>query len=491
LILSGARHAARSLAPNGERRTASERLPRRGPALATVTFLIAAALLVISAVTLSVFLGRVAENRAFVLRTSAILRGIAELHVHVRAAETGQRGFILTGEPRYLAPYEKAIDLVWAEFRSLEGDVRDPGQIARLHRLRPLIEDKLGELARTVELRRESFEAALAVVRTDFGQKLTEDIDAIIGEFERAEQDIMVSRSRQLEDQAQWATRISAFTAVLAVAVILLGVVWLGRQQADAGLLAAERRFREGLERQVESRTEQLTQVNRELDAFAYTISHDLRAPLRAMHGYADALAEDYAAILPEQGRRFTQRIMAAASRMEALIQDILTYSRMSREEVNLRPVSLDEVVDRVLAQVRSQIDGSGAEISVERPLGVVSAHSPTLQQAFDNLIANALKFVAPGEKPRIRIRAENSGEWVRVWVEDNGIGIDPAHLERIFEPFQRLHGVETYAGTGIGLAIVRRSLERMDGRSGVAPGEGRGSRFWIELRSTNAEAAR
>jgi light-regulated signal transduction histidine kinase (bacteriophytochrome) len=317
-----------------------------------------------------------------------------------------------------------------------------------------------------------------------------EDIQAVVDEFERAEQEIMISRSQQLEDQARWAARISALTAMLALAVTIAGVLWLARQRADARLLAAERRFRQDLEQQVEIRTEQLTQVNRELDAFAYTISHDLRAPLRAMHGYADALAEDYAPVLPEQGRRFTQRIMAAAARMEELIQDILTYSRLSREEVKLRPVSLEEAVDRVLAHARSRIEETGAEIEIKRPLGIVSAHPATLEQALDNWIANALKFVVPGERPRVRIRAENLEDRVRVWVEDNGIGIDPAHQNRIFEPFQRLHGIETYPGTGIGLAIVRRSLERMGGRCGVASGEGRGSRFWIELRSADREVA-
>jgi signal transduction histidine kinase len=491
LILSGARHAATSTPPDREQGADFRGPFRRGPALVTVAFLIAALLLVTSALTLNLFLGRVAENRAFVLRTSSILRDMAELNVDIRAAETGQRGFILTGERRYLAPYERAIERVWAEFRSLEGAVRDPAQIARLHRLRPLIQSKLGELANTIELRDQGFESALAVVRTDAGQSLMEDIDAVIGEFERAEQDIMVARSSLLEDQARWAARISALTALLALAVSAVGVLWLARQRADARLLEAERRFRQNLERQVESRTEQLTQVNRELDAFAYTISHDLRAPLRAMHGYADALAEDYAPILPEQGRRFTQRIMAAAARMEELIQDILTYSRLSREEVKLRPVSLEEAVDRVLAHARMRIEETGAEVEVERPLAIVSAHPATLEQALDNLIANALKFVAPGERPRVRIRAENQGERVRVWVGDNGIGIDPAHRDRIFEPFQRLHGIETYPGTGIGLAIVRRSLERMGGRCGVAPGEGRGSRFWIELRSADGEMAR
>jgi CHASE3 domain sensor protein len=277
LILSGPGQAAKTFPAERKQGTDSYDRSHRGPALGTVAFLVAALLLVTSALTLNVFLGRVAENRAFVLRTSSILRDMAELNVDVRAAETGQRGYILTGERRYLAPYEAATGRVWAEFSSLEGAVRDPAQIARLHRLRPLIQDKLGELAHTVELRGQGLEAALAVVRTDVGQTLMEDIDAVIGEFVRAEQDIIVSRSSLLEDQARWATRISALTAMLALAVTTVGVVWLARQRADARLLAAERRFRQDLEQQVESRTEQLTQVNRELDAFAYTISHDLR----------------------------------------------------------------------------------------------------------------------------------------------------------------------------------------------------------------------
>jgi signal transduction histidine kinase len=200
------------------------------------------------------------------------------------------------------------------------------------------------------------------------------------------------------------------------------------------------------------------------------------------MHGYADALMEDYGESLPEEGRGFTHRIVAAADRMENLIQDILTYSRLTREEVSLRPVSLEQVVNQVLANTERLARETGAQITVERPLLDVRAHPPTLAQAIENLVSNAIKFVSPGEAPRLRLWAERRSEGVRFWVEDNGIGIDPAHQERVFQPFQRLHGIETYAGTGIGLAIVRRSLERMGGRSGVVSSPEQGSRFWIEL---------
>jgi signal transduction histidine kinase len=438
--------------------------------------------MVASAIALNLILSSLGQNRVFVLQTSAMLREMAELHVDVRAAETGQRGYILTGERRYLAPYDRAVGKVWTSFGALEGAVRDPAQKIRLQRLRGLVEDKLDELSQTVSLRQQGFDAALAVVRTDVGQKLMEDIDAAIVDLESAQQSLLASRTRQLENQAAWATGIAVLGGVSALVSTILGMLWLSRQRANAKLLEAERRFRQDLERQVESRTAELTQVNRELDAFAYTISHDLRAPLRSMHGYADALVEDYGASLPEEGRGFTQRIVAAADRMENLIQDILTYSRLARGEVNLRPVALEQIVHQVLAHSEQMVSEARAEIEVERPLPSVKAHPPTLVQAVENLISNAIKFVPPGNRPYIRIRAERQANRVRLWFEDNGIGIDPAHQERVFQPFQRLHGVEAYPGTGIGLAIVRRSLERMGGECGVISKPGEGSRFWIEL---------
>jgi len=412
------------------------------------------------------------------------------LHIHVQAAETGQRGYILTGERRYLAPYEQASARVWDSFQRLDKTVQDPGQATRLRRLRPLLEAKLDELARTVELRHRSLEEALAVVRTDVGQRLMEEIDAVVGEFERAEQDIMISRTQRLERQAAWTSRIAWLTGFLALASAIIGVVWVVRQRADARLLRAEQHFRRDLERQVEDRTAQLTQVNRELDAFAYTISHDLRAPLRAMNGYADALVEDYGPMLPEEGHRFASRIVSAAGRMEDLIQDILAYSRLAREEVSVRPVNLENIVNRVVADAEPLIREANAIVEVERPLPDVMAHPPTLAQAIGNLLSNAIKFVPPGQTPCVGIRTEERDGQVRLWVEDNGIGIDPAHQDRVFQPFQRLHGVETYPGTGIGLAIVRRSVERIGGRCGVVSRTGEGSRFWIELKATRGDTA-
>jgi PAS domain S-box-containing protein len=236
------------------------------------------------------------------------------------------------------------------------------------------------------------------------------------------------------------------------------------------------------LEQRVAERTASLTEANQEMAAFAYTISHDLRAPLRGIQGFAQALLEDYGARLDDTGRGYARRIAAAGARLDTLIQDLLAYSRLGRSEIARQPVNLELQVSAVLADMDGELRERGARLRVEGPIPPVLGHEVTLGQVLANLVANALTFVGPGVKPEVRIRAEPRGTRVRLWVEDNGIGITPAHHERIFGVFERLHGIERYPGTGIGLAIVRRGVERMGGTVGVESAVGRGSRFWIEL---------
>ncbi|MDB5104932.1 MAG: signal transduction histidine kinase with CheB and CheR [Fibrobacteres bacterium] len=225
-----------------------------------------------------------------------------------------------------------------------------------------------------------------------------------------------------------------------------------------------------------------------ELESFSYTVSHDLRAPLRAMQGLAEALREDYSAVLDETGRDYTGRIIGAAQKMESLIHDLLSYSRLGQSERIPRVCSLDDAVGEALSQLEKEIRDRGAEVSVARPLGNVMGHSSLLATILMNLIGNALKFVESGTRPKVLIHSRKAEGSVRLWVEDNGIGIDPEHHGRIFRVFERLHGAERYPGTGIGLAIVRKGLESMGGKAGVESRPGHGSRFWMEL--PMAEAA-
>lgn len=236
------------------------------------------------------------------------------------------------------------------------------------------------------------------------------------------------------------------------------------------------------LEGMVIERTAELTATNSQLDAFVYSIAHDLRAPLRAMQGFAGLLVDEAGAALSATGRDYAARIDKAAQFMDTMLGDLLAFSRVSQLHVELTAVKLQPVVTSVLARLEKDIQKGGAHMESPGPWPVVRAHEPTLTQVLFNLTSNALKFVAPGVPPLIRLRAEERGEFIRVWVEDNGIGIAPGHQEQIFRPFNRLLG-EKYAGTGIGLTIVQKGIERMGGKVGVESASGKGSRFWFELR--------
>ena len=247
-------------------------------------------------------------------------------------------------------------------------------------------------------------------------------------------------------------------------------------------LRLALERHNEELEARVEERTRTIEERNAELESFAYSVSHDLRAPLRAMGGFSKALLEDYGDALDEDGRDYAERVVGAAARMDELIQDLLAYSRVARGEIEHADTDLDDVVASAATQLEAQLGARDAELVVERPLGRVWGHRASLAQVFSNLIANAVKFVPAERRPRVRIASERTEAGVEVCVEDNGIGIAPEHTERIFRVFERLHGREAYEGTGVGLAIVRKIMERSGGEVRVVSEVGRGSRFILTL---------
>jgi len=237
------------------------------------------------------------------------------------------------------------------------------------------------------------------------------------------------------------------------------------------------------LEQKVTERTQQLQEINSELESFSYSISHDLRAPLWAMKGFAQALLEDCSGQLNAEGREHAERIIAAAQRLDRMVQDILAYSRLSRAELTMEPVGLESAVGEALEQCETELRDRKAQVTVAKPLPLVQGHRATLVQLVGNLLTNAAKFVKLGVQPSIRVWAEARQEWVRLWVEDNGVGIAPKNQDRIFRLFERLHPADEYPGTGIGLAIVRRAVVRMGGRAGVESEVGKGSRFWVELK--------
>ena len=262
----------------------------------------------------------------------------------------------------------------------------------------------------------------------------------------------------------------------------ILGVVLVFHDATDVrrGQRALKAQAEE-LERKVLERTLTLQRTVNELESFSYTVSHDLRSPLRAMLGYASALLEDYSATLPEMARDYLDRIARAAKRLDHLIQDLLTFSRLNTESGNIGPVELNRLIGEILQQY-PDFHADKADITVTGPLPAVLGLESALTQVFSNLLGNAIKFVPKGRKPRVNIRADVSEHVVRLWFEDNGIGIARENQVRIFKIFEQINEPGLYSGTGIGLALVKKSVERMQGNVGVESEEGQGSRFWVEL---------
>jgi PAS domain S-box-containing protein len=245
-------------------------------------------------------------------------------------------------------------------------------------------------------------------------------------------------------------------------------------------------RDRDLLEKTVQEQSAKLQEMVAELETFSYSIAHDMRGPLRAMQGFADAVLEDYGERVGPEGKDHLQRIKAAAARQDHFIRDVLNYSRVVRQELKLEPVNLEQLVASVVMEYPN-LQAAREHLEITRPLGVVRGHGPCLVQCVSNLLGNALKFVPQGTIPHVKIWSERRSESVRLWIEDNGVGIAQEHHERIFRLFERLHGQSEYSGTGIGLAVVRKAMERMGGSVGVESVLGKGSRFWIELQSATS----
>jgi PAS domain S-box-containing protein len=289
----------------------------------------------------------------------------------------------------------------------------------------------------------------------------------------------------------------------------------LDRALREDALRDAQRTLREHaetLETRIAERTAKLHETITQLESFSYTIAHDLRAPIRSLKGFSEILLNDYAAALPEAAQGMLGRLLRASQRLDALTRDLLHFSRLVRQDVTLGRVDVAELVHEIVAATPALQDGV---LRMPPSLGIVRAQRTLLQQCLANLLDNALKFARPGVPTRITLRAEGSvgrdsagdrapgaapgtsllqaaagmpasaatpPSSIRIWIEDNGIGIPAQAYEKIFGIFERVSGVDHIDGTGIGLAIVARAMQQMGGACGVESVLGQGSRFWLEL---------
>jgi signal transduction histidine kinase len=383
------------------------------------------------------------------------------------------------------------------------------------------VEELQGQLARTEAMVRSLQEELAQTNRGLLAMTLEQEqrIDARTAEL-RAANDTLASNHARL---SRTESTVRTLQQELAETNRGLVALTLELEQRVEARTVELRQLNQQLEARVRERTAQLSQANENLQTFAHSAAHDLRAPLRAIKSFSTIALEDYAPRLDADGCSLLDRIVKSADRMQQLLGDLLEYSKMSQADLKLEPVGLQEAVRNALALLEVDLRAKNALLTVQESLPVIRGHPATVALLINNFVSNALKFIPPAVQPRISIWAELKAEsgsqraqagetgsgsantpqstapssqspapqsstpFVRLWVEDNGIGIAPQDQKKLFGVFQRLQSKEAYPGTGLGLAIVRKGAERMGGSVGVESEPGKGSRFWVELPSAAA----
>lgn len=433
--------------------------------------------------------------------TGDIIVKLDDLHLSVLSAESGQRGYLLTDNLVYLEPYQAALSRVKAQIMEVQAiESAMPEQQLRFRDITRLAEAKIAELTEIVALAQQNKDAlALRLLKTDRGNNIYLEFRALFETTRQIEQSYRESLFLQLSkgrNDAQLNFILSGIlSSVLVILMLILSSMNVKKERKYLDVLETKN---EELALKVEERTqelrlysEELSRSNRELEDFAFVASHDLQEPLRKIQAFGDRLEASFSQNLGEQGLDYMKRMRNAAQRMSHLINDLLDFSRINTRGRDFTPTDLTDIINCALDDLEIAVQESNAEINVGN-LPVIQADSSQLSQLFLNLLSNSLKFRVPDITPVITITAAVHQpnimqqaicpDWYVITLTDNGIGFAKEYSEKIFTPFQRLHGRSEYKGTGIGLAVCRRIVERHRGVIYASGEPGVGATFTLIL---------
>jgi signal transduction histidine kinase len=414
------------------------------------------------------------ENSRLDTKSHELIQLLGSVGEALDAAESGHRRYLVTGDESYLKSYRTVVEQMPEYLRYLRGLTNEgPEQQARVPTLEQLIARQLGAEAEAIAQRNEhGYEAVRHLALSGAAKKELEGIHRLMTELDSAEQRVLHARVVQSAGSMKNTIVLLGLGAVLQL-ILLASVYFLIHHD-----VTERRRVATELQR----RGELLEAANKELEAFSYSVSHDLRAPLRHIDGYAALLSKAAGEALNDKARRYLQTISDSAKQMGQLIDDLLVFSRMGRQDMLRTTINLDQLVKTVLHDLRLDLQGRTISWTMH-PLPNVSGDPAMLRQVFLNLISNALKFTATKAETKIEIGSvsRNSGE-AEVFVRDNGVGFDMQYVNKLFGVFQRLHRTDEFEGTGIGLANVRRIIHRHGGRTWAEGAPNQGATFYFSL---------
>jgi signal transduction histidine kinase len=413
------------------------------------------------------------ESDQWVRHTHRVLENLQAVNLALVSIESSSRGFVLSGEESYLEPFRAGL----LRAKQLKAIIREltldnPEQQRQLSALEGLVAQKIQHVESTVGLRRaQGFEAASDAVRTGRGEQIMDEFQAVLHQMEGEELQLLEQRNADAK------RHLDESKAVLIVG-ILLGLLIT---TAAGWSVQRDGSRRKMAEMHLLQKVEELNRSNEELEQFASVASHDLQEPLRMVASYMELLSRRYKGKLNADADEFIAFAVDGANRMQRLIQDLLAYSCVGTKGNDLLDTSSEEALEQALVNLGGAIEASGALVTHD-PLPTVLADEMQLTQLFQNLVGNAIKYQSPGV-PKVHIAAaKNGGKKWSFSVQDNGVGIDPQYFEKIFGMFQRLHKRDEFAGTGIGLAICKKIIERHGGSISVESQLGQGSTFRFAL---------
>ena len=464
-------------------------------------------------------------------RTQQIFIAAQDVLTLLKDGVIAQRGFLLTGEARYLEPYDAALRTREERLAALRSPLSLEGaeQLARLSEIEALTAEVLDSIGKSVELRRRGVDARTAeqVTLIDAGKKSLDRARTVVKDIRTAANTEMLDRLHEAEQTGSNTKRLLLVTDTVAIALLLAAFGLLRRQlierhRAEAelqrvnddlelrisertqqleraneelsGKVAGETRARAeiadlnmALERRVDERTAELALANQGLERFAYSISHDLRTPLRAILGFTRTLEREHGAALDDEGRRLIGIVLDSGRRMDRLIEDLLSFARLGRKAVAAEMLDMHALASQALRDVESSRGGSKAVVQLA-DLPPARADRSLIWEVWTNLLSNAFKFSGGRADPLIEIGGRREGAQCVYWVRDNGVGFNMKYYDRLFGVFERLHDAEEFPGSGVGLAIVRSALDKHQGKVWAEGEPGRSATFYFSLPAAGLE---